>query len=370
MRRIAFVCASLVAASLAATQVAADTFTSDLHDFKVEVLSNELDSPWGLAFLPDGSMLITEQYGELRRFRNGRLSPALKGVPEVKTGGQAGLLDVELDPQFPSNGHIYLTLTEPGGRGTGISVVRATFTGSALEGAKVIFRQDTEYSSYFHFGSRIAFAPDGTLFFTIGDRWDPASAQDPMDHSGSVLRINRDGSIPSDNPFADGKRALPEIWSIGHRNTQGIDVHPGTGEIWTVAHGPTGGDEINKPEAGKNYGWPVISYGLSLSGGKVGVGTHNEGMEQPVYYWDPAIAPSSMTFYDGDLFPQWKGDMFVSALRGQLIARLELKGDEVVGEERLLERVYGRIRRVKTGPDGALYAITDNGELLRISPAG
>lgn len=233
----------------------------------------------------------------------------------------------------------------------------------------MIFRQDTEYSSPFHFGSRIAFAPDGTLFFTIGDRWDPASAQDPMDHSGSVMRIDRDGSVPPDNPFADGKVALPEIWSIGHRNTQGIDVHPGTGEIWTVAHGPTGGDEINRPEAGKNYGWPVISYGTSLSGGKVGVGTHKEGMEQPLYYWDPAIAPSSMTFYDGDLFPEWKGDIFVSALPGQLISRLDLKGDQVVGEERLLEGAYGRIRRVKTGPDGALYAITDNGELLRISPA-
>ena len=212
MRRIAFFCASLVAASLGATETAADTFRSELHDFGVEVLSSELDSPWGLTFLPDGSMLITEQDGQLRRFWDGRLSPPLEGVPAVATGGQRGLLDVEIDPQFAGNRRVYLTLTETGGGGTGVSVVRATFTGSALEGAQAIFRQNSKRSSPFHFGSRIAFAPDGTLFFTIGDRWDPASAQDPMDHSGSVLRIGRDGSVPPDNPSS---RPFPLIRRVG-----------------------------------------------------------------------------------------------------------------------------------------------------------
>lgn len=365
----ALLTASFTVSSLSAAEIPTRIFKSDLHDFKVEVLSSNLDAPWGFTFLPDGSMLITEQYGDLHQFKNGKLSPALKGVPKVRTGGQAGLLDIEIDPKFSNNNHIYLTLTEPGDEGAGISVVRAKFTGSDLKDTQVIFQQNSKSHSPFHFGSRMAFAPDGTLFFTIGDRFIPSTAQDPTDHSGSVLRINKDGTIPSDNPFADDKHALPEIWSIGHRNTQGIDVHPETGEIWTVAHGPTGGDEINQPEAGKNYGWPIISYGLSLSGGKVGVGTHKAGLEQPHYYWDPSIAPSSMTFYDGTLFPKWKGNIFVSALRGRQISRLELKGKHIVAEEQLLQGECGRIRRVKSGPDGALYAITDNGELLKLSPS-
>jgi len=363
-----FVAALFAVASPGATETDKRIFESNLHTFKVEVLSDKLKYPWGLAFLPDGSMLITEQDGTLRRFKDGKLSPVLRGVPIVKTGGQAGLLDIVADPQFKQNNYIYMTLTKPG-RGTGISVVRATYSRSGLRDAKVIFEQNNSYSSPYHYGSRMVFAPDGMLFVTVGDRFVANSAQNPMDHAGSILRINKDGSIPVDNPFADGKKAMPEIWSIGHRNPQGVDIHPGSGDVWTVAHGPTGGDEINKPEAGKNYGWPIISYGLSMSGGRVGVGTHKEGMEQPRYYWDPSIAPSSMTFYTGSLFPGWKGDIFVSALRGQLISRLDIEGDHILGEERLLEDEYGRIRNVKTGPDGALYALTDNGELLRISPA-
>ncbi len=347
----------------------AKTYKSKVHDFTVEALTEKLDEPWGFAFLPDGSLLITEQEGTLRRLKDGALSGPLSGVPKVRFSGQGGLLDVAIDPQFASNKQIYLTYSEPGDGGAGTAVARATLGASGLEGTKVIFRQNKKTSGSRHFGSRIAFARDGTLFFAIGDRGDRPRAQDPRDHAGSVLRINPDGSVPADNPFAAGKDALPEIWSIGHRNPQGIDIHPETGAVWTVSHGARGGDEVNAPEAGKNYGWPVISYGRHYSGGKIGEGTAKEGLEQPRRYWDPSIAPSSMAFYAGDLFPKWKGDMFISTLAGQSILRLDMEGDKIVSEEALLEDEYGRIRRVDEGPDGALYAITDDGALLRIGAA-
>lgn len=359
----------LFVTTMATIGVQAKTFKSEEHDFAVEVLTDELDAPWGFAFLPDGGMLITEKDGTLRRFDGGSLSAPLDGVPAVRSRGQGGLMDVAVDPEFAANGQVYLTYSEPGDGGVGTAVARATLGAAALEGTKVIFRQNIKTGASRHFGSRIAFAPDGTLFFAIGDRADRPRAQDPRDHAGSVLRINKDGSVPSDNPFADGRNGLPEIWSIGHRNPQGLDIHPDTGAVWTVSHGARGGDEINKPEAGKNYGWPVISYGRHYFGGRIGEGTEKEGMEQPRYYWDPSIAPSSASFYTGDLFPKWKGDLFVGALAGQLIARIGMDGEEILGEERLLVGEYGRIRHVKGGPDGALYAITDDGELLRISPA-
>ncbi|MGI9371274.1 MAG: PQQ-dependent sugar dehydrogenase [Hyphomicrobiales bacterium] len=347
----------------------AKEFKSEDHTFKVEVVAENLDEPWGFAFLPDGRILVTEKEGRLRRVNGSSVSEPFKGVPEVVDSGQGGLLDVAIDPAFEKNGRVYLTFSEPGEGGSGTAIVSAKLGDGALENSKVIFRQNKKTGTSRHFGSRIAFGRDGTLFFTIGDRAGRPRAQDPFDHAGSVLRINTDGSVPKDNPFADAKKGLPEIWSIGHRNAQGIDIHPQTGEIWTVSHGPRGGDEINKPEAGKNYGWPIISYGRHYSGGKVGEGTEKDGLEQPLFYWDPSIAPSSMTFYSGDLFPNWKGDMFVSALAGELVSRIKMDGDKILGEERLLEDEYGRIRRIKEGPDGALYAITDDGELLRISPA-
>lgn len=357
----------LPTASLITAQ--AKDFKSEDHAFKVDVVAENLDEPWGFAFLPDGKILVTEKEGRLRIINGAEVSQPLKGVPDVVDSGQGGLLDVAVDPDFATNGHIYLTFSEPGKGGAGTAVARAKLGKGELENTEVIFSQNKKSRGGRHFGSRIAFAPDGTLFFTIGDRGDRPRAQDPFDHAGSVLRINKDGSIPKDNPFADAKKALPEIWSIGHRNAQGIDVHPVTGEVWTVSHGARGGDEINKPEAAKNYGWPVISYGRHYSGGKIGEGTEKEGLEQPLFYWDPSIAPSSMTFYSGDLFPKWKGDMFVGALAGELVSRIKMDGDKITGEERLLEDEYGRIRRIKEGPDGALYAITDDGELLRISPA-
>ena len=371
MKQTAIICITLcISCVLSVTGINAKTFKSKVHNFKVDVLTDQLDAPWGLVLLPDGGMLITEKHGALRHFKDGRLSGPLSGTPEVWDRGQGGLLDVAIDPDFDSNRQIYLTFSEPGDGGAGTAVARATYAGKSLEKTRVIFSQSIKTTSGYHFGSRIAFAPDGTLFFTIGDRGKRPRAQDAQDHAGSVLRINRDGSVPVDNPFADGKKALPEIWSIGHRNSQGIDIHPVTGEVWTVSHGARGGDEINKPEAGKNYGWPVISYGRHYSGGHIGEGTTKKGMEQPRYFWDPSIAPSSITFYTGDLFPNWKGDIFVSALAGELLSRLDMDGDKILGEELLLEGEYGRIRRVKTGQDGALYAITDQGELLLISPEG
>ncbi len=355
--------------ALSAPEAQAKVYKSDVHSFSVDVLTDKLDSPWGFAFLPGGGFLITEKDGTVRLLEKGVLSDPLSGVPKVRSSGQGGLMDVAIDPDFKNNRQVYLTYSEPGDGGIGTALARATLNETALEGTKVIFRQNIKSGGGRHFGSRIAFAPDGTLFFTIGDRGSPDRSQDSRDHAGSVLRINKDGSVPADNPFADGKNGLPEIWSIGHRNTQGIAVHPESGQIWTVSHGARGGDEVNRPEAGKNYGWPVISYGRHYSGGKIGEGTKKAGLEQPLHYWDPSIAPSSMTFYAGSLFPEWKGDLFVSALSGQKIVRLDMEGNEIMGEEDLLYDEFGRIRRVAQGPDGALYAITDGGALIRMAPA-
>ncbi|MEM8794371.1 MAG: PQQ-dependent sugar dehydrogenase [Pseudomonadota bacterium] len=363
--------AILITFSTQTTQADTRQFSSEAHDFRVEVLTNALANPWGMAFLPDGRILITEKNSRLRLFANGQLSDPLSGLPDIAVVGQGGLLDVAVDPDFSDNRMVYLSYSEPGDGGYGTAVLRGRLGERGLSDTEVIFRQNRKTSSGRHFGSRFTFARDKTLFITLGDRADRPSAQDPFDHSGSVLRINRDGSIPSDNPFVDGNDALPEIWSIGHRNVQGADLHPDTGELWTIEHGARGGDEVNLPKAGKNYGWPVISYGRHYSGAKIGVGVAQEGMEQPLHYWDPSIAPAGSSFYDGDLFPEWRGNLFVSALKFQLLSRLELNGEKVVREERLLEGEYGRIRDVETGPDGALYLLTNDGDglLLRLSPA-
>ena len=235
---------------------------------------------------------------------------------------------------------------------------------------KVIFTQSNKTGSEVHFGSRIVLAPDNSLFITVGDRGDRRRAQDPFDHAGSIIRVYRDGSVPLDNPFADGKKGLPEIWSIGHRNPQGATWNPVTNSLWTIAHGARGGDEVNHPEAGKNYGWPVISFGRNYGGSKIGEGTHKPGMEQPVYFWDPSIAPSGFAFYNGDAFPNWKGNLFVGALKYQLLARLELTNGKIKKEERIFTGVFGRIRDVRQGPEGFLYLLTDEfpGALIRVKP--
>ncbi len=356
-----------------AAPAAAQTFASRHYQLKLVTVAGNLDHPWSLAFMPDGRMLVTERSGQLRIIgAGGRVSKPVKGVPKVYSGGQGGLLDVILDPEFRSNRTIYLSYAEPGPGGAGTAVARATLSGDRLTGLKVLFRQAPKSRGGRHFGSRLVIARDGTLFITVGERGERRRAQDTTVNRGQIVRIHRDGRIPKDNPFVGKAGVRPEIWSYGHRNPQGAALHPVTGKLWTVEHGARGGDEINIPRPGRNYGWPVIAYGRHYSGGRIGEGTRKQGMEQPVYYWDPSIAPSGMAFYTGDRFPAWKGNLFVGALSFRLLSRLVLEGEKVVREERLFEPLGERIRDVRQGPDGYLYLLTDSsdGRLLRIEPAG
>jgi aldose sugar dehydrogenase len=330
-----------------------------------------LENPWGLAFLPDGNVLVTERPGRLRHVTmpDGKLSEPITGLPELDVGGQGGLLGIAIDPDFANNRFIYLSFAEPreGGNSTSVFKAKLSADNTALEQGSVIFRQNVAADSSQHFGSRLVFDRDGHLFVTTGDRYGLRElAQDPSTHIGKVIRIARDGAPAPGNPTLSGW--APEIWSIGHRNIQGAALHPETGALWTAEHGARGGDEINMPEAGKNYGWPIITFGRDYSGAKIGEGTAKEGMEQPLYYWDPSIAPSGMAFYTGDAYPSWKGNLFVGALAGQLVARLVLDGNKIVSEERLFEG-HARFRDVVQGPDGKLYLLTDesDGALLVVS---
>ena len=358
--------------------------TTEKTNLEVTTVTEGLKNPWGLAFLPGGEMLVTERAGSMRLVEpNGTKGPALSGLPEIVSQGQGGLLDVTLDPDFAQNRWVYFSFSEPGEDGTsGTAVARGKLGEQRLEQVEVIFRQKPKVESNGHFGSRLVFRDDGSLFITLGDRQWPRQnnyenpeqrhPQKLDSHIGTVARINPDGSIPEDNPFADQDGALPEIWSYGHRNIQGAELHPETRELWTGEHGPQGGDEVNLTQAGKNYGWPVITYGEQYGGGKIGEGTQKEGMEQPLHYWDPSIANAGMTFYTGDQFPEWRGNLLVAALKFKLLARLELKGDQVVHEERLFSDSLGkRLRQVVQGPDGLIYLLTDdsNGAILRVSPA-
>ena len=378
MNRVSLLsCTAVAAVFIASAPVTgeAQNFKTEKHDVVVETVAGGLDHPWGLAFLPDRSLLVTERSGALRLTAPGGALRNVAGTPRVWAEGQGGLLDVAIDPNFSRNRLIYLSYSEPSanGRGAGTAVGRGRLVLAArprLQDFSVIFRQTKKTDSGRHFGSRLVFAPDGTLFVTVGERGNRRRAQDPFDHAGSVIRINRDGTVPKDNPFADGRKALPEIWSIGHRNPQGAIWNPDTNSLWTVAHGARGGDEINRPRAGSNYGWPVISYGKHYWGGKIGEGPWKPGMEQPVYFWDPSIAPSGFAYYGGDQFPGWRGNLFVGALKFQLLVRLEVSGGRVVREERLFKNEFGRIRDVRQGPDGNLYMLTDasNGRILRVKP--
>ena len=341
----------------------------------VETVASGLEHPWALAFLPDGRILVTERPGRLRIVdTSGRLSEPLGGVPAVQAVSQGGLLDVAIDPDFAQNQLVYLSFSEPGEGGvSGTSVARGRLASGRLENVQVIYRQEPKVRSGGHYGSRLVFSRDGKLFITQGDRQSGSFRQQAQQLSsgiGKIVRVNRDGSIPSDNPFVGRNDARPEIWSLGHRNAQAAALHPETGELWTVEHGAAGGDELNRPEKGKNYGWPVITYGRDYSGGSIGEGAQKEGMEQPVYYWDPVIAPSGMTFYTGDRYPGWKGSAFVGGMGSRALVRLTIENGRVTREERYLGDLGARIRDVQQGPDGLLYLVTDdaNGRVLRVVP--
>jgi glucose/arabinose dehydrogenase len=355
---------------------AAQTDRTVIGNLAIETFARGLERPWGLAFLPDGRLLVTEKPGRMRIVtRDGQLSPPLQGVPPVFAVSQGGLLDVALDRQFAQNGTIYFCYSEPVDGGGRTSVARARLVAEGqprLADLNVIFRQQGPLSRGNHWGCRIVQMPDGNLFLTTGDHFTHRDeAQNLGNHLGKIIRIRADGSVPPDNPFVNRAGARPEIWSYGHRNSQGAAINPASGKLWEHAHGARGGDEVNVPEAGKNYGWPVITYGVDYSGAKIGIGTHKAGMEQPIHYWDPSIAPSGMAFYTGDLFPAWKGNLFIGALAGQALVRLELDGEKVTKEERLLGGLNERIRDVRAGPDGALWLLTDNsnGRILRVVPA-
>jgi glucose/arabinose dehydrogenase len=340
--------------------------------FQVETVARGLEHPWALAFLPDRRILVTERPGRLRIVdAAGKLSAPLTGVPEVWANGQGGLLDVAVDPKFAENRLIYLSYSEAGDGGAGTAAARARLGERGLEDVQVIYRQRPKTGHGNHFGSRIVPTPDGKLFITQGDRQDQRpKVQDLSTTIGKIVRINPDGSTPKDNPFAGKEGARPEIWSYGHRNVQSAALHPETGQLWTVEHGARGGDELNHPERGKNYGWPVITYGIEYAGGKIGEGTAREGMEQPVYYWDPVIAPSGLLFYTGAAFPDWQGDLLVGSMQPGGLVRLELENGRVVKEERYRGELGARIRDVQQGPDGFIYVVTDEGDgrLLRIRP--
>ena len=344
--------------------------------YQVDRIATGLENPWGLQFLPDGRFLITERPGRLRIVsKDGALSPPVKGVPNVYARGQGGLLDVRLAKDFATSNTIFLSYAEPRGNGkSATAVARAELviddnTNAQLKNVKVIFRQDPAIASGYHFGSRIVIAPDNSLFITTGDRGSQRNAaQDPKIPIGAVIRINQDGTPYAGNPNLDGWS--PEIWSIGHRNIQGAVIAPDTGQLWTVEHGARGGDELNNPEKGKNYGWPVITYGRDYSGEKIGIGTKKTGLEQPIYYWDPSIAVSGLEIYTGDLFPNWKDNLLVGGLAGTRLERLAMNNGKVVEREILLDELGERIRDVRQGPDGAVYVLTDDarGSLLRIAP--
>jgi glucose/arabinose dehydrogenase len=368
--------AALVA--LLATPAWAQTVQSSAGNLTATVIAEGLDHPWALGFLPDGRMLVTERSGQLRLVSAGVVGEPIADVPDVYDQGQGGLLDLALAPDFATSGQIYLTFAEPAqdaglqrGQGTAVLSARLVLEGDSgrLEDGKVIFRMNRFTTTNRHFGSRVVIGADGNLFVTLGERGEQDRAQDVTDLAGAIVRIAPDGSVPADNPKPEGW--APELWSKGHRNPQGATLRD-DGVLFTVEHGARGGDEVNMPQAGANYGWPVISYGIDYSGVTIGEGTEKAGLEQPLHYWDPSISPSGLDFYDGELLPAWQGDLLAGGLSGQLLVRLDMEGDAVVSEERLFEGQLGRIRDVRVGPDGAIYLLTDadNGRLIRVAPEG
>jgi glucose/arabinose dehydrogenase len=341
---------------------------------RLESVARGLANPWAVAFLPDGRFLVTERAGRLRIVaRDGRLGEPVAGLPPVDSGGQCGLLDVVLDPNFAENARVYWSYAEAGEGGNSTAVARGRLQGNRLADVQVIFRQLPKVSSTLHCGSRLVFARDGRLFVVLGDRFSRKDDAQSLDnHLGKVVRIEADGKVPADNPFVATPGAKPEIWSLGHRNMQGAALHPGTGELWATEHGPQGGDELNVVRAGKNHGWPLLTFGRNYGiGTRIGEEGPKPGFEQPLKYWVPtSVAPSGLAFLNSDRYPGWKGSLFLGTLRGQSLIRLEFDGSSVVKEERLLGSANSRIRDVRQGPDGLLYVLTDSadGQLLRLLP--
>lgn len=361
--------------STAAADVTRAPPPAERSQMKVETITRGLENPWAVQELPDGRMIVTERPGRMRIVTpDGEISPPLGNLPKIAVDGQGGLMDVALATDFESSKTLFFTYSEPrksGQSGTALARARLDLNASrpALSDVHVIFRQKPDVASSLHFGSRIVISRDGNLFVTLGDRYSGRDqAQNPKSHFGKIIYITPDGRPVANTPNRPGWAA--EVWSIGHRNPQGAAIHPETGKLWTVEHGARGGDEVNMPETGRNYGWPIITYGRDYSGQSIGEGTTKAGMEQPIYYWDPSIAPSGMTFYNSDRNPNWKGNLFVGALAGSHLSRLTLSGEKVTGEERLLDSLDERIRDVRQARDGTLLVVTDeqNGRIVRITP--
>jgi glucose/arabinose dehydrogenase len=360
-----------LAVALGASEAGAQGFASSAGPLAVENVADGLAHPWAVQFLADGRLLVTERPGRLRVVADGAAGEPIAGVPQVVAQGQGGLLDVALSPDFATSGRLYLSYSEPGEGGAGTAVMAARLVlegdGGRLEDQQVIFRMNRFTPVSRHFGSRIAVGDDGNLFVTLGDRGEMDRAQDFADLAGGVARITPEGGVPADNPRPQGW--APELWSKGHRNPQGAAVRRSDGALFTVEHGARGGDELNRPLAGRNYGWPVITYGRDYSGAPIGVGSARDGLEQPLHYWDPSISPSGLAVYEGELFAGWQGDLLSGGLSGQVMVRLDMDGDRVVGEERLLTGLGERIRDVAVAADGAVWAITDeaDGKLVRLA---
>jgi glucose/arabinose dehydrogenase len=342
---------------------------SEKLNYKIDTLATGLQNPWGLTFLPNNDLLVTERDGEIRIIRNDKLLDyKINGVPEVFVKGQGGLFEILLHPDYESNGWLYISYAAPGDGGGNTAIMRAKLGGFNLINKEVIFQAEPYLKGGNHFGGRMEFDKEGFLYFSVGERGNKDNAQTLKNHCGKIFRLNDDGSIPSDNPFMSTSGAKPEIYTYGNRNPQGMAIHPSTGEIWTHEHGPKGGDEINIIKAGANYGWPEVTYGKNYNGTTISDLTSKEGMNDPLHYWLPSIAPCGMSFIDSDLYPAWNGNLLVGSLKFQYVARLELDGEKVTHEERIIENI-GRVRAITQGPDGYIYVSTESpGMVVRIIP--
>lgn len=372
MRVVASCLSAVLAGGTALAQ--SDIHETEQADFTVETVASGLEFPWSLAFLPDGDMLVSEREGRLRYIEDGTLrEAAVEGLPEIFVDGQGGLLGLALHPDFAENRFVYFAYSEGdiGANHTALARGRLAEDGSALADVETLFRVNFDKQRGYHFGGRILFLEDGTLLLTLGEgaRYSE-EAQNLDNHLGTIVRLNADGTVPFDNPYVSANGAQPEIWSWGHRNVQGIALNPQTGSVWAHEHGAQGGDEINHIRPGRNYGWPEITYGINYDGTPISDATHAEGMEQPIWFWVPSIAPSGMAFYSGEAFPDWQDDLFVGALAGSMLVRYEVEGDRIISEEQLLTERGERIRDVQSGPDGHLYILTDDleGSVLRLDP--